>query len=587
MRQSIKARSSRAIFARSAIFSFILFTAEGNAQVVLPPSTPQIGSSNTVSADNSIPRPRTRPCIVQLFQNLEFADFNTKAFSYTPPSGCHGPWSKVVFTADFTVTAGRQFDRTAQFFIDNVNVFYGTTAEPRRTLSPSWHVERDVTDLSAIFKSAQAGEASLGNLVNSTYTGIIYANAALVFYPAGFLAPALPVPDVVIPLPNQSGAATLSASSSELTQAITLPTNTERLYLDVIAQSQSNDEQWFFCVPNDVANQLQSCGNTGFRETEIFVDGQPAGVAPVYPWIYTGGIDPYLWAPIPGLQTLNFKPYRVNLTPFAGLFADGKPHTVALSVYNANNYFLVDATLLAFLDHGARSVRGGVLNNTLSAAPTPVVTENVTTAPSGTIFGTVSVTSARSFSISGYVQTSHGRVQTTVEQQVNFSNSQRFEVGARQYVQTLTQSNTVDSKTITRDGFLVTENEKRFSYPFTFNLIQDVNSDGSITEPNTSNQKYLETETLSIFGVPLYNRTVSNEVASADTDTLVPVNGGYSIGSHAGQKSSQTYFTKDLFGRCFSETLTAADSALTGYSYGQGCPSNKDGDDQFNPVEAK
>ena len=37
------------------------------------------------------------------------------------------------------------------------------------------------------------------------------------------------------------------------------------------------------CVPNDVASELESCGNTGFRETEISIDGIPAGFAPVYP----------------------------------------------------------------------------------------------------------------------------------------------------------------------------------------------------------------------------------------------------------------------------------------------------------------
>jgi hypothetical protein len=83
------------------------------AQVVIAPSTPQIGSSNPVTAEPSVPRPHTKPCVVQLFQNLEFADYNTKAFSYTPPAACPGPWAKIVFTADFTVTAGRQFDRTA------------------------------------------------------------------------------------------------------------------------------------------------------------------------------------------------------------------------------------------------------------------------------------------------------------------------------------------------------------------------------------------------------------------------------------------------------------------------------------------
>ena len=62
----------------------------------------------------------------------------------------------MVFTADFTVTAGRQFDRTAAFYLGHASIYYGTTAEPRHTLSPSWHVERDVTDLSAIFAAYEA-----------------------------------------------------------------------------------------------------------------------------------------------------------------------------------------------------------------------------------------------------------------------------------------------------------------------------------------------------------------------------------------------------------------------------------------------
>src|ERR1035441_9212977 len=70
------------------------------AQVVIVPTTPQIGSSNPITAAPLVPRPNTQPCVVQLFQNLAFADFNLKSFSYTPPSGCPGPWAKVVFTAD-------------------------------------------------------------------------------------------------------------------------------------------------------------------------------------------------------------------------------------------------------------------------------------------------------------------------------------------------------------------------------------------------------------------------------------------------------------------------------------------------------
>src|SRR5260221_8398230 len=64
-----------------------------------------------------------------------------------------------------------------------VNLYFGTTPEPRSTLSPSWHVERDVTDYGALFTSAQTGPVILGNIVNSTDTGVISRSAALEFYP--------------------------------------------------------------------------------------------------------------------------------------------------------------------------------------------------------------------------------------------------------------------------------------------------------------------------------------------------------------------------------------------------------------------
>jgi hypothetical protein len=311
------------LFGRTALIAALLspaLAAVATAQVVVVPTTPQIGSSNPITAQPQEPRPGTSPCVVQLFSNLAFADFTPKTFSYAPPSGCPGPWAKVVFTADFTVTAGRQFDRTAAFYLGHANIFYGTTAEPRSSLSPSWHVEHDVTDLTSLFLSTQTGEANIGNFVGVsggvTYNGIIYANAALEFYPVSWQNPAPITPDIVVPVNGGGGdAGTLNTTSDTISQTLNLPTNVERVFLDIIAQSQINDEFWYFCVPNDQTSNLESCGNTAFRETEVWIDGNPAGVAPVYPWIYTGGIDPYLWEPIPGVQTLDFKPYRVNLTP--------------------------------------------------------------------------------------------------------------------------------------------------------------------------------------------------------------------------------------------------------------------------------
>jgi hypothetical protein len=156
---------------------FVLCAAALGLPVLPATAAPTIGSPNTATADPAVPRPSTTPCTVQLFSDLTFADFSPKPFTYTPPAACPGPWSKVVLEADFSVTAGRQFDRTAQIALGHANIYYGTTAEPSAAVGPSWHVERDLTDYSPLFKTAQSGDVNLGNLVNSTYTGIIHGSA--------------------------------------------------------------------------------------------------------------------------------------------------------------------------------------------------------------------------------------------------------------------------------------------------------------------------------------------------------------------------------------------------------------------------
>ena len=556
----------------TAAFLLASVTAVG-AQVVIAPSTPQIGSSNPVTAEPPVARPQTKPCVVQLFQNMQFADFNTKSFSYTPPASCPGPWAKVVFTADFTVTAGRQYDRTAAFYLGHANIYYGTTAEPRATLSPSWHVERDVTDLTPIFKTDQTGEANIGNFVGVyngvDYNGVIYANAALEFYPASWQDSPAVTPDIVIPVNGAGGdAGTLNTTSDQITQVLNLPMNVERVYLDVIAQSQSNDEFWYFCVPNDQAGNLLSCGNTAFRETEVTIDGKPAGVAPVYPWIYTGGIDPYLWEPIPGVQTLDFKPYRVDLTPFAGVLDDGNPHTVGVGVYNANSYFLATANLLVYTDRGKQKVTGGILSNTLTAAPTPVVTENISAAAAPVYTGTISVSSNRRFEISGYVNTSHGRVETTVRQSIDFTSMQEFDVNSNTYspdIQNAQQLTTVDSHTFTRGGNYSGNVEERFSYPLNINYSLGANPDGTYTQTTSVDQQDLLQKTQKVNGSRAYVSNLSNEVKSADTLTF---DANFSVTGSTGSNTTQTYRFKDSFGHCYNRTLTAADHVLTNLSGG-------------------
>ncbi|HEX7836839.1 MAG TPA: peptide-N4-asparagine amidase [Kofleriaceae bacterium] len=531
---------------------------------------PTVGSPNTATADPPIAVPSTTPCVVPLFAGVAFADFSPKPFQFAPPAACPGPWAKVVLAADFSVTAGRQFDRTASIWIGGANVYFGTTSEPSRTVSPSWHVENDLTDDSALFAAPQPGLVQLDNLVNSTFTGVLSGTAELRFYPAARHAEPPRTADAVLPLSAgpSGGTVALATSAARLARTFTLPTNIERAVLDVYAQSQAGDEFWYTCVPDELTGPLQSCGATGFREAEITVDGRPAGVAPVYPWIFTGGIDPNLWKPIPGVQTLNFTPYRVDLTPFAGVLSDGRPHEIAVGVFNANNNFATTASLLLYLDHRAARVTGAVTADTLTAAPTPAVTSSITTDPDGTIRGPVSVEATRSYRIAGFVDTSHGRVATEITGEIRFANRQQFEITAALYHQQIAQSTQILVRTATVGRGGRTEQLAQLDWPLSVDFAFASHADGSSAQTTSIDQRFERSDTELAGGRLAGFRVVSSHVAPTDTLNFDP--SGAFTGS-TGQASSQQFFSADAQGGCFSRDLTATGGLLTAVALGRAC----------------
>jgi hypothetical protein len=559
-----------------------------------------VGSGNTITADPPVSRPPAKygaPTTVQLFDNLEFNNYNPQNFSYTPPAftpptapNSPRPWAKVILVCDINVTAGIQYDRTARMTIGNTVVYIGTTSEPTPTLGPSWHIERDLTEYSNLLMSAQPGEINIGNLVNSSYTGVIYASAYLLFYPytegSGEQAPV--VADLIYPLPGTpDGSYTLQSSTSTLSLAFTvphqvqsIPTTVGRVYLDVFAQSQYQDEFWYSNVPDNLAQELNQYGGTSFREVEVSIDGQVAGFAPVYPWIYTGGIDPYLWAPIPGVQALNFVPYRIDLSPFAVPLSDGNSHTISLNVYNANNYFLASANLFVYLNYNSSSLTGGV-TVTGDYQPALDIQENIQQVK-GYPNGTILTRSTRHLTVQGYVQVSPTeKLVTTVEQDASFSNDQRFVVSATHYEQDIFQLTRLTSKSTYQDlntapgeksSTLVSTRD--LSYPLTANIVQTFNSDGSGQQKTTIDQEYLIDEQgdwLPAIGLPAkvapYTSHLSNVVKAVDT---LLFNSSSQITGNQGQASSQTY-SLDATGpdAHYLQAIKAANSVVT-YDHQEG-----------------
>lgn len=533
----------------------------------------KIGTQFEVTADPLVPRPPQQPCVVPLFANYKFAFFadTAQTFEFTPPTNCSGPWEKVVFEADYSENGGDQFDRTTSIYLGDTNIYFGTTPEPLATLTNTWHIERDVTDYTALMKVPTQGTIILQNCTtdcpspfNTELNGVFTVKADLEFFPAdkhgyGNHAQNTPPPDAVLPLVqiNSSGGtnlpANLSSPTDQFSTTFTLPTNIERAYLDVVSQSQSNDEQWYACFPNDLnaINDLFGCGNTNFRETEVTIDGQPAGISPVSPWVFTGFL-PDQWIPMPGAQTLDFVPYRVNLTPFASLLSDGNPHTVALSVFNQNSFFSLTGSLLLFLDKGSKHVTGEVTKNTLTA-PSPVVTENLQ--GTSTVTGTIGVASDRDFTIAGFVNTSHGKVKTNVSERQNFSSTITIDFDTVNFTvlnQDTVVQNSVSTTTSVSDweGTVVTKDN--FSFPITVNVLLPVPTAIFGLTVATS-QKYHTDEEISFDGFPFYFNSVSNDVNSTDVSP---------------DSSSQHYTSFDSDGNFYDCQIATKNNTLTNVSHG-------------------
>ncbi|MBS0213482.1 MAG: peptide-N(4)-(N-acetyl-beta-glucosaminyl)asparagine amidase [Proteobacteria bacterium] len=549
----------------------------GNASAAMSGPPIAIGQTGAVSPEPYVSVPPVTPCVVQLYSagsaTGTFDDYSNHAFNYVPPNACPGPWSKVVFKADFNVSNGTQFDRTAAVWVGGLNLYFGTTQEPGSNVSPSWHVERDVTDLASVLQSPQPGTAAVYNIYNSTYNGSITGSAELDFYPASSAYPAASSPDQALGLVNDPAGtyAYVTTDGKPLTRTFTLPRNIERAYLDITAQPQAGDEFWYTCGPDAYAS-VAGCGGTAFREVEVSIDGRRAGIAPVSGWVFTGGIDPFLWRPIPGVQTLNFVPFRVDLTPFVAMLDDGNPHTVGVGVVNGdpsfannNQYFATAANLLLYLDHGSRQVTGA-LRQVVDSGANPSVTTNVSPDQTQFAFG---VTSQHSLAAYGYANTSHGVVNSVARQTLNFGNNQNIVNTSALYNQTIRQTSTALSISYAYGPTITTPtNEARYwSFPLNLQINYAVAADGSAKQTTSALQGYTHTTQHNGADGSLSR---SRTQRGTTTDTLNFDSSGNFIGN-TGQAGTQSYMYNDSTGACYSRSVSAVSGAVTAVADGSGC----------------
>jgi hypothetical protein len=363
--------------------------------------------------------PHTRHCSVEIVRN-GFKNFDPYTSTYTPPAACRGPWSKVVLRMQGSVK-GVQYDRLGHITIGGVGVFRTSTPEPS-TDGISWQVEKDVSPYIPLLRSPQPVVMELGNVVNETYTGVLDITVTLDFYVTGPGAPAARTASAVLPLQDQR------REDSDLVGTATLPRNTSRLLGEVYVTGSGGgcEEFWDTSAPGSTG---YSCPDgSPYREVEVQIDGKVAGIALPYPYIYTGGwSNPYAWRPSPAPRAFDIKPLQYDLTPFAGLVSDGKPHEFRVHVVGVpagqSGWFTVP-NLHVWTDAHSKQTRGSIT----SYSVTPLTESDEVTGSSGAA-GSVQTKASRSLKISGYVETSAGRIRTTVERGLSNSSDHVWEAG--------------------------------------------------------------------------------------------------------------------------------------------------------------
>jgi hypothetical protein len=199
------------------------------------------------------------------------------------------------------------------------------------------------------------------------------------------------------------------------------------------------------------------------------------------------------------------------------------------------------------------------------------VVENLNTAPDGSITGSVTVTSSRNFRVEGFVRTSHGRVETQVRQNINFSSVQNFNVTNTAFVQNIKQRTTISSQTSTNgeDGG---NQSQRFEWPLDLSFTFAVNPDGTGSQTTTIRQQFLSAATQDGDGHHSFS-VESNTVTPSDT-LLFDAN--FNITGSTGQQNTQNFFSNSSADGCFNREITASAGLLTSVIDGALCNKSKD-----------
>lgn len=177
-------------------------------------------------------------------------------------------------------------------YLGDIEVWRTSTAEPTQT-GIEWSYYKDMSAYLSLFKQPQKIIFDLGNLIDDTYTGAWNTTLTATFFSASDeIEPA----DIIQPVSARKSAANQSSAfvvpDTRAMDNLTLPPNARKAVFSISACGQAAEEFWWSNVLTSdthvFGNETTLYGHSPFRELQLLIDGQLAGVAWPFPVIFTG-----------------------------------------------------------------------------------------------------------------------------------------------------------------------------------------------------------------------------------------------------------------------------------------------------------
>ncbi|ETI23742.1 hypothetical protein G647_05547 [Cladophialophora carrionii CBS 160.54] len=468
--------------AAAAATSSVLRVFQVSPPLLAPPGVPQNSLLSNEQGQSVAADFCKHGCFVtQTLMVHSFANSYGDPFigSYTPPECSFNH-----ITLNLTVeAAGRQFDRLAVAYLGDVEIWRTSTAEPTRA-GIIWTHVKDVSYLLSLFLEPQQLVFDLGNLINENYTSPFNVTLEATFFQSSTTTdPA----DIIVSVPARRSAI-ISENPSHyphvtVGDSIVLPRNVERAVFTIAATGQMDEEFWYSNVFSSYTHTFGRDplpGHSPFREIQLLIDGQLAGVVWPFPIVFTGGIVPGLWRPVVGIDAFDIREDEIDITPWLPLLCDGESHVFEIRVVGIDDdgkgksrlsetvgsYWVITGKIFIWLDQ-AGSVTAGTIPTLLAPVPSLALFSELGLDSNGTnqtLTNVIDVT--RNLSISSQVETSKGIKTVSWRQSLTYSNWDYIsDFGVRQ---TTTQH--INGSAVSSEGY-----SRVFSYPLCVNstVIED------------------------------------------------------------------------------------------------------------------